>query len=229
MLDLPLRLPSAPDEASRRIEEAVDELQHVTVGQGSRRRRADSLPPQMGRVDDGVAELFRLSDAELDLVADFWSAQRKDATSPLPTWPGTGGTAADLDAHSREGIEPYLRVFLTIWNQRLGGTGEFTWNVWSDPRADIIAVVFETREIGTEGGTPRRPDHDEQWSVALRRLGVQWEAQESQGILRYGMVRAVSDTAIVVVKRNERHLWTATAARQDADATAAQVMTMERQ
>ena len=38
------------------------------------------------------------------------------------------------------------------------------------------------------------------------------------------MVRAVTDTAIVVVKRDEQHLWTASAAWQDADATAAQLI-----
>ncbi len=228
LLDMPLRLTSGSDEATRRIEDAVDELRHVTQERGSRGWSADSLPPPMAQVDEGVSDLFRLTDAERDLVTDFWFAQRKDAARPLPTWPGAEGTAADLDPRSREGLEPYLRVFLSIWNRRLEGTGEFNWRVWHDPRTDIIAVVFETRELGIETDGTNRSDEGEQWSATLRRLGVQWEAPESQGILRYGMVRAVSETAIIVVKRNERHLWTATAARQDADATTAQVMTMER-
>ena len=224
LLDIPLRLTSASDPATRRIEEAVDELQHVIPERGSRGWRADLLPRQMAQVDEGVSDLFRLTDAERDLVADFWSAQRKDGMRPLPAGVVGEGTADDLDPRSREGIEPYLRVFLSIWNRRLEGTGEFGWRVWRDPRTDVIAVVFETRETGGA----QRSDEGEQWSAALHRLGVQWEAPESQGILRYGMVRAVSDTAIIVVKRNERHQWTATAARQDADATTAQVMAVER-
>ena len=99
-----------------------------------------------------------------------------------------------------------------------GATHGLTSLRWSSRRANSAS-----RQAAHRGLT-----RGEQWSAALHRLGVQWEAPESQGILRYGMVRAVSDTAIIVVKRNERHQWTATAARQDADATTAQVMAMER-
>ena len=84
LLDLPLRLTSASDRATRRIEEAVDELQHVTPEPGSHGWYSDLLPPQMEQVDEAVSDLFRLTDAERDLVADFWSAQRKDAMRPLP-------------------------------------------------------------------------------------------------------------------------------------------------
>ena len=229
LLDLPVRITAASDEMTGGIQQAVDDLHGVTLQGRAGGWHARPLPAEMARIDEGVSDLFELTDAERDLVADFWSAQRTDATRPFPVGPVSTGTAGDLGPGRREGIEPYLRAFLNIWNGRLDGTGEFSWRVWHDSRADIIAVVFETREVGIDTGGAHRSDEGEQWSAALRRLGVQWDASESQAILRYGMVRAVSNTAIVIVKRNERHLWTATAARQDADATTAQVMTMERQ
>ena len=219
LLDLPLRLTSETNQATRRIEEAVSELHHVVP-----QVQPSAVPPQMEQINEGVAELFELTDAERYLIADFWAAQGSDATLQVPVGAEAGGTEADLDLHSQEEIWPYLRVFLGAWNQRLGEKGQFSWRVWRDSRTGVIAVVFETREIGVDNVPTLSSDEDEDWSAALRRIGVQWEASQTQSILRYGMVRAVTDTAIVVVKRDEQHLWTATAAWQDADATAAQLM-----
>ena len=41
------------------------------------------------------------------------------------------------------------------------------------------------------------------------------------------MLRAVTDSAIIIVKRNEGRLWSATAAREDAEATIAQAMRLQ--
>jgi hypothetical protein len=38
------------------------------------------------------------------------------------------------------------------------------------------------------------------------------------------MIRAVTEHDIIVIKRNERRLWTRTAAREDAEATLFQVI-----
>ena len=224
LLNMPLRLPSETNQATRRIVEAVDGLQQVHSQTGR-----TEVPPQMAQIDDGVVELFELTNAERDLIADFWAAQGPDATRPVRIGTRVRGTEADLDPYSREDIEPYLRVLLRAWNQRLGDSGEFSWQVWHDPRTDVVAVVLETREVDAEHGPSLRAGESEDWSAALNRIGVQWEASQTRSILRYGMVRAVTDTAIVVVKRNEQHLWTATAAWQDADATAAQLLSVRLQ
>jgi hypothetical protein len=41
------------------------------------------------------------------------------------------------------------------------------------------------------------------------------------------MVRVVSDTDIFVIKRNEKRLWTASAAREDAEAALLQAMYLQ--
>ena len=228
LLDLPIRLDSVPDMAMQRIVRGVDDLQYMTP---KRRRsgRAYTIPPEMSLIDEGVADLFELTDAERSLVADFWAVQGPDATNPLPVVDAVGGTEADLHLYSQEGIWPYLRVLVRAWNRRLGEEGEFSWRVWRDPRTAVVAVVLETREFGGDYSLALNGEESEEWSAALRRLGVQWEASQTQSILRYGIVRAVTNTAIVVVKHDEHRLWTATAAWQDADATAAQVMSVKRQ
>ena len=227
LLDLPIRLNSVPDMATLRIVQGVDELQHMTPQR--RKGRAYTIPPEMSQIDEGVADLFELTDAERSLVADFWAAQGPDTTNPLPVVDAVGGTEADLNLYSQEGIWPYLRVLVRAWNRRIGEKGEFSWRVWRDPRTAVVAVVLETREFGGGYSPAFRSEESEDWLAVLRRLDVQWEASQMQSILRYGIVRAVTDTAIVVVKHDEHRLWTATAAWQDADATAAQIMSMKRQ
>ena len=219
VLNMPLRLTSEPNRATRRIEDAVSQLQHVDLQMGS-----GVVPPQMNEIDQGVAELFELTDPECDLIADFWVAQGPDATLPLPVGPAAGGIEDDLDPHTGTGMSPYLRVFLRAWNRRLGERGQFSWKVWHDPRARVVAVIFETRGRGVDKDSTLVSNEFENWLAALNRIGVQWEASQAQSILRYGMVRAVTDTSIIVVKRDEQHLWTATAARQDVDATVAQLI-----
>ena len=218
LLNLPLRLVSVPDRVRQRIVGAIDEL-HYTATQHSGVQE---------QIDEGVADLFELTDSERNLVADFWSTKWSNATLQLSEGGKTEGTEADLNPNSQQGIESYLRVLLNAWNRRLGEKGEFTWRVWQDPQSRVIAVVLETQRFGANSPPKPTSEEGDSWLEALRRLGVQWEPAQRKSILRYGMVRAVTDTAIVVVKRDEQRLWTATAARQDADATAAQLMSITR-
>ena len=226
VLNLPVRLNSPTDDVVRRIERGVDELYDMTPQR--RRGLAYTIPPEMSRIDDGIEDLFELTDAERSLVADFWAAQDPDATLPLPIVDIAEGTEPDLDLSSPDGIWPYLRVLVRAWNRRIGGRGEFSWRVWRDAPAGIVAVILETREFAQGYSLAITSEESESWSAALRRLGVQWNASQTQSILRYGVVRAVTDNAIVVVKRDEQRLWTASAAWRDADATAAQVMSVTR-
>jgi hypothetical protein len=228
LLDLPLRLTSASDPATKKIVRAVDSLRRRPPQQARglwdpRDRQADSTKA-LREVDDGVGDLFELTMAERDLVADFWAGQAKDATRPVVEHRQTSGTAASL---GRGGLRSYLATFLSAWNRHLEDTGELSWRVHRDSRAHVIAAVFETRALGSSSSSQHRSEEEGSWSAALERLGVQLERRQTKSLLRYGMIRAVSNTAIIIVKSDEQRLWTATAAREDADATTAQVMALE--
>ena len=226
VLDFPVRLNSPAIAVVRRIERAVDDLRYMVPQR--RRGVAYTIPPEMNRIDEGIADLFELSDSERCLVSDFWAAQGAGAILPLPDIDIEAGTEADLNLSSPYGIWPYLRVLVRAWNRRLGKRGEFSWTVWRNTFAGVIAVVLETREVGQNHHQFHAGEDRESWFAALSRFGVHWDASRAHSILRYGVVRAVTDTAIVIVKRDEQHLWTATAAWEDADATAAQIMSARR-
>jgi hypothetical protein len=230
LLDLPLRLVSASDPATRRIAAAVDALPGVgppradllaTNGGAGR-----DLGPVLAALDEAVAELFELTPAERDLVVDFWAAHHDKRAAPVRV-PDTGWRVGETGAVDG-GVERYLEVFLEAWNAHLGDSGELGWRVWHDDRARVLAVVFETRVRGEGRAEDERQDEPESWSAALERLGISLSERRTGTLLAHGIVRAVSDTAIVVVKRDERRMWTATAARDDADATTAQAMALQR-
>ena len=226
VLNLPVRLNSPSVDLISRIEQAVDDLYYMTPQR--RRGLASTAPPEMKGIDEGIADLFELTDAERSLVADFWANLEPDATLRLPAIDIAAGTESDLNARSLDGIWPYLRVLVRAWNRRLRERGQFSWRIWRNAPAGVVAVVLETHEVGQDNHFSPSGEEQESWSAALRRLGVEWDIPQTQSILRYGVVRAVTDTAIVIVKRDERRLWTATAAWQDADATAAQIMSVAR-
>jgi hypothetical protein len=161
-----------------------------------------------------------------DLVADFWANQRRESAKPVAQQALHWGTAADISADG-DGLHPYLKSFLETWNPRLGRGHELSWRMWRDERARVITVVFEAQERGRSHDS-REHGGPESWSAVLKRLGVSLRKQRAGMLLSYGMVRAVSDTAIVIAKRDERRMWTASAAREDADATTAQLMALQR-
>lgn len=233
LLKLPIRFPKEMDRKTDRLLDATQGLRDISVDEDARASAKQVIPTEartiLSEIDDNIAEIFELSDAERDLVTDFWRSQEESATDRV-AWPTVErGTIADAPAGELDGVGRYLRVFLKIWNSRLGGTGEFNWSIWQDHGTDIIAAVFQTQELGRRTASPPSASSQEAWRTALSRLGIHWETGESRAILRYGLVRAVSPNGIVIVKRNERRLWSASAARLDADATAAQAMSLERQ
>ena len=225
LLNLPVRLDSSSDPSVDCLPSLVEELSRVSPPDRKKGPQIE-LPPIMVDIDEAVAALFAFSDAERYLISDFWAGQKPEAVKPVPGVVKSSGTENDLDFRGSDGIETYLKVFIGIWNPKLEGQGEFRWTIWNDADAGVIAAVFEPQEFG-DCDSSEQSNESENWTAALRRIGRHQAHSLTRSILRYGMVRIVTDTAIVVIKRDERQLWTARAAWQDADATIAQAMSLE--
>ena len=226
LLDLPVRVVDVSGPAAERLGTFVGTLSNIEPPRKVKRGSPIELPKIMEDIDEAVAAVFRLSDAERYLISDFWAAQKPGAEEHVRRTVPISGTEADLASPDTEGIETYLKVFLGIWNPKLGGRGEFRWRIWREPQTGVIAAVFETQEYDNPDSAGLG-DESESWLTALRRIGLQLAAPQTNSILRYGMARVVTDTAIVIIKRDEQHMWTARSAWQDADATIAQAMSLE--
>lgn len=104
--------------------------------------------------------------------------------------------------------------------------GEFSWHVVSSPRNDMTAAIFETRN--RDADLPEPGDEDD-WRALLDRLSASLQTRVTPSVVTEGVLRSVSDTSIVVIKRNEARLWTATAAQEDVGATKLQAITLQEQ
>jgi hypothetical protein len=218
ILELPLRLDRG-NPATEKIVRAVAQLPGATPRGRERTESvfaAPDLAPVMEQIDSAVAELFELSPAEQDLVADFWASLEPAASKPIGTIP------ADADP-----LRSYLAVFDSAWSPQLGDRAKLAPRFWTDRGARVIAAVFELVDPGARPSV--QADDERRWTAVLDdfRPTLRREADADQ-LVSYGMMRAVSDRAVLVVKRNERRLWTQTAAREDAEATIAQALVLQR-
>jgi hypothetical protein len=189
------------------------------------------------KLDKAIFELYELSEAEQDLVLDmcetglefFYQANKSNAVKPVINTNKTHGLIKDLPQNrsQEKGLEGYLYAFLDFWNDELEPDGEFNWTIINPANNPMLAVIFTTQNKGEL--LPELQNDITAWDAVLNRCGKALKCEISRNIYIEGMVRSVSDTEIIIIKRNERRLWTRTAAREDAEATLAQAIRLQEQ
>ena len=189
------------------------------------------------QLDELIFDLYELNEAERDLVRDmcdyglpfFYDPIKSVAARPVSrfqTYPQ--GTAHNLPGNrqAERSLEGYLYAFLQMWNRELEPKGEFRWRVIRRQRGSMLAVVFSTQEKGET--LPDIPtDQQGDWDRILQQCSAALHTLVSRSIYIDGMVRAVSDTDIIIIKRDEQRLWTRSMAREDAEATLLQAINLQ--
>lgn len=200
----------------------------------------NSLPLHpLERLDQAVCDLFGLTEAQRDLVNDFTqstfdlfsngvnSTALQTVNTALNPLFGTISCLPRL-LPSQDELAAYLRTFLEIWNRELAPQGEFGWRVISPENIPMIAVVFTTQERGVP--LADLPLVEEQgWDWVLETCEAALRQPISRRIYVEGMIRAVTDTFIIIMKRDERRLWTRSMAREDAEAALLQAVNLQQQ
>lgn len=245
---LPVAFPS--DRGIRnRILQIVDVLQrshvlgddHLLVdSEATPMIRESECKQRESELDELIFDCYGLSPSERQLIRDmcnvgldlFYRHCESDAVRRLSLPDDfTFGAAADWErsesANDRNDIRDYVQVFTSIWNQQLDAGGECAWRVIrqsDDPT--MIAVVLET--IGPGESTEPLLADMYSWNRVLKRLdedSVQHDG--SRRVFVDGVVCSIGETEIIMIKRNERRLWTASAAREDAEATIVLAMQLQ--
>lgn len=228
-------------DLKQRIVRVVDELRSWDTSSfdlgGYRKAR---IPAKERELDEAIFDLYKLNPAERDLVMDmcqvgldlFYRHVKSDAMKQVaPDRPaGKCGLAADLPTErtANDGLEAYLSVFLHTWNRELGPKGEFRWQVIRPSRSSpMLAVIFSTQFKDSPLPPPSQSD-DQAWTDILKRMDASLsQPLWSKRVYIDGLVRIVTDTDIVMIKRNERRLWTRSMAREDAEAALLQAMFLQ--
>ena len=242
VLRFPVRMPTAADLRDH-IVHIVDELRFKEVeddnlftsghtGNEVRELEAD--------LDTAVFDLYGLAEDERDQITDmctygldlFYRHFEGNAVKRIDQQhlPNTSGNLVDLLARQdgQGDITGYLRTFLQIWNRELEPDGEFHWEViGAEHGTPMLAVIFTTQAKGERSPVRRTADRN-QWESVLRCLDDSLGTPvDSRMIYIDGFVRLVSDTEIMIIKRNERRSGRKTAVREDAEATLLQAVHLQ--
>lgn len=237
---LPIRLPENKKLAER-IVSIVDKLR-VYPGEDlfANSDVTESISELERRLDEAIFDLYELSPSERDQIMDmceygldlFYNHTHSEAMKPIAAGQPAkrSGVLSNLSSSRsrKSGLNNYLRAFLDIWNRELEPTGEFSYQViCPKSQAPMLAVVFETQEKSKP--LEDSPDtHDDAWERVLAQLSESLIGPIGcKRIYIDGMVRVVTDTDIIIIKRNEQRLWTASMAREDAEATLLQAMHLQ--
>lgn len=186
------------------------------------------------RLNSAIFDLYELTGSERDLVVDmcnnglelFYNGMRSVALSRIPDSPSiSSGRLSDLSegVAAEAWLSGYLSAFLTVWNREIR-PGQFRWYLVRPPQySAMIAVIFSAEFDAKVDAEPLVPQTS--WADVLRRLhhdGL--SPYGTRSVQLEGIFRIVTDGEIVIIKQNERRLWTRSAAREDAEAVMLDVM-----
>jgi hypothetical protein len=194
------------------------------------------------QLDEVIFDLYQLTVSERDLIRDmcevgielYYNHINSQALQSVENFPEENqGLMEDIPKSRQEqkGLEGYLQAFLEVWNRELEPDGEFSWQIIranSSSSANLnpmLAVIFSTQEYGVQ------PQEQREWQEILDQLASKENGllvpYNSHQIYLDGMVRYISDTDIIIIKRNEQRLWTRSMAREDAEATMLKLINLQ--
>jgi len=246
---IPVRLPKSK-QLREQISTTVNSLRSFDAtpndifgprGMRSKAQIAREIGKLEAELDEAIFDLYELTDAERDVVRDmcdvglelFYRGTKSAAVKPVAYLPDRAsfGRRRDLPGERtlQRGLDGYLVAFLDIWNAELNPGGEFRWRVICPSESSgMLAVLFSTEDRDDPLPAPAESD-DAAWAALLERLArTSSHPLASRHIYIDGMTRIVSENDIVIIKRNERRLWTRTGAREDAEATQLQAVHRQR-
>jgi hypothetical protein len=114
-------------------------------------------------------------------------------------------------------IERYTGIFSRRWNAYLEVGVEMRATLHVGAHDNMVAVEFFPADKSDPWDL--NPKNDS-WQNLLDQIGNALpQPMDASQIIVDGVIHAVSDYAVIVIKRNERRFWTRSLAREDADAT----------
>jgi len=241
ILSMPIRIPASENSVTRELVEAVDSIRAFNTNE---RNELDVIthPPlssYLEQLNKAVFDLFDLSQTDRDLVEDFIKytydlfengpeseALRTTNTALIPP----SGAMEYFSQHVPERqFEGYLYSFLDIWNRELPLGSEFHWRFIRPRNVPMLAVLFTAEKDHAMADLLSADATAEEWTRLLAQCEIAMKTPVSRRIYIDGIIRVVSDTFILIIKHDERRLWTRTSAREDADATLLQAVNLQEQ
>jgi hypothetical protein len=164
-------------------------------------------------LDEAVFELYNLSDEQKDLIRDCC-----EITLPFFYKPLVGlGTLPAVSQDDFSTIEDYVKIFARRWNPYLNDEEGIRAKIHLGAHDNMVAVEF----FPADKQDPWNLEpNDDSWKYILEQIGNTLpQTMGTSQIVLDGIVHAISNEAIIIIKRNEKRFWTHSLAREDAEAT----------
>lgn len=170
------------------------------------------------QLDEAVFKLYGLSEEHQDLIRDCCEVTLPSFYKPFDS---IGSTPVVNDGET-SWIERYTHIFSRRWQPYLENEEEMRAEVHIGSHGHMLAMEFYPADANDAWDLAPKDD----WGYVLDQLSntLPTSMGTSQIVLD-GVVHVVSDRGIIIIKRNEKRLWTRSLAREDADSTLAKQMT----
>ncbi|MEQ8472563.1 MAG: N-6 DNA methylase [Marinoscillum sp.] len=187
------------------------------VGLFDSNKNKQSLSSLESELDELVFDIYRLTDFERDLVMER-------CTYDIDQF--YNGTESDyLKAMKREGeLDSYIHSFVDSWSQYLDPGEKFDVVTYLPKRSSLAAVKFTLKNHDLDVPDLGKRVENKEIDNWFQSLDSSTFSKLSSNVFLEGMIRYVSDKDIIMIKRNQKRLWSKTEAKFDFDATLLQVL-----
>ena len=169
-------------------------------------------------LDEAVFELYGLNEEQKDLIRDFCEVTLPFFYKPFDSI----GAMEAIEKGDLSWIEKYVHIFCRRWNSYLGDSEEMRAKVHLGAHDNMVAVEFFPADKDDPWNLKSKNDS---WGYILEQIGKTLpQPMGTSQIVLDGLVHVVSDSGIIIIKRNEKRFWTRSLAREDADATICKAM-----
>jgi type I restriction-modification system DNA methylase subunit len=162
------------------------------------------------RLDDLIFDLYKLTDFEKNLI-------RERCSYDIDIYYNGYNSYALEQINKTDDLRSYIEYFKNVWQKNIEKDETFQPSIISPNGSSMLAVVFKLipKDLlsiynvfkGTELNTILGRIEDASKYPLHKRVFIQ------------GITRSTSDDEIVIIKRNQKRLWSKVEAKADADAT----------
>lgn len=226
---LPVRFPSN-ERLRNRIINCVEKLQNLDTNNDTGplfSQKDTNVKKELEKeLDEAIFDLYELNKQEKEQIRDlceveidyFYKSFRSQAVEPIASI--NGDTTKNIKRKS-----PLLANYIAAFTEAINdNTDNNNWDCFniivnSIPGNSIITVLFSDSEAGQANWINENKDISDEWKKILDKLAMNSVVPlYSQNILVEYAVSYFSPNLIIIIKRNEKRLWTQSMARADAEA-----------
>ncbi|MBK8398045.1 MAG: N-6 DNA methylase [Leptospiraceae bacterium] len=235
-LNLPIQFPK-DKKLENKIIKIVDELRNTEEdGSPSEGLFPNKISKLEKELDDAIFELYGLNENEIELIQEtcdlkldlLYNNTKSKALEKLKwNYEKLYGLEKDLEiVKEKDGLMNYALSFLSLWNPKLSPKGEIIWQILCPDDSPMIGFIFYTHEKNKS--IPKLNASSKEWKQILNDFSDKSLTQNAKQIYTDGIIRIISEQHILIIKRNERRLWTKTSAVEDAEAILVQAIHKQR-